>query len=129
MKLLLDEMWSPSIAREVRTLGHDVVAIGESDVAARYAGQPDHEVLQLATEEGRAVVTDNVADFEHARRQWAASGRRPVGVIYALDPPFNRHRGPTVIGQMVRALADFLGSAEAIEPFDRAHFLREARRR
>lgn len=46
---------------------------------------------------------------------------------HALNPPFNRHRGERVIGQMVRALAHFLSSADAAkEPFSRAHYLREA---
>jgi hypothetical protein len=51
----------------------------------------------------------------------------PHGVVYALNPPFNRHRGDAVIGQIVRALDDFLGSAEAqADPFNRIHFLRAA---
>jgi hypothetical protein len=39
-------------------------------------------------------------------------------LVYALDPPFDRHLGDAVIGQMVRALEHFLSSPEA-EP--RAH--------
>jgi hypothetical protein len=54
-------------------------------------------------------------------------GRAHHGLIYALDPPFNRHRGEGVIGQMVNALAHFLSSPDAAkEPFNRAHYLREA---
>jgi hypothetical protein len=42
-------------------------------------------------------------------------------------PPFNRHRGNAVIGQMVRALEHFLSSPQAAEePFNRAHYLRPA---
>ena len=49
------------------------------------------------------------------------------GVGYALNPPFNRHRGDAVIGQIVRALDVFLGSAKAqAYPFNRIHFLRAA---
>ena len=60
MKLLLDEMLSPAIARELRSRGHDVQAI---------AGHPEHEalsdpeVLALARAEHRAVVTNNLRDF------------------------------------------------------------------
>jgi hypothetical protein len=51
------------------------------------------------------------------------------GLIYALNPPFNRHRGDRVIGQMVNALAHFLSSPEAArQPFNRAHYLREVSR-
>ena len=60
MKLLLDEMLSLAIARELRARGHDVEPI---------AGSPDREalsdpdVLALARAEHRAVVTNNLRDF------------------------------------------------------------------
>lgn len=60
MKLLLDEMLSPAIARELTARGHDVQAV---------AGHPereplsDPEVLALARAQQRAVVTNNVRDF------------------------------------------------------------------
>ncbi len=80
-----------------------------------------------AQKDGRAVVTDNIADYERARTDWEDSGRGHHGLIYALDPPFNRHRGEGVIGQMMNALAHFLVSPDAAkEPLNRAHYLREA---
>jgi predicted nuclease of predicted toxin-antitoxin system len=130
VKLLLDEMWTPTIAVELRKRGLDVVAISEPALAARYAGVPDDQVFARAQEEGRMIVTDNVADFELARRDWESRGKPHHGIIYALDPPFNRDRGEAVIGQMVRALARFLDSPPAAEePFNRPHFLRPATRR
>ncbi len=60
VRLLLDEMLSPVIARELCARGHDVQAV---------AGHPerealsDPEVLALARAERRAVVTNNVRDF------------------------------------------------------------------
>lgn len=60
MRLLLDEMLTPAIARELRSRGHDVEAV---------AGHPDREglsdpdVLALARDEHRAVVTANLRDF------------------------------------------------------------------
>jgi hypothetical protein len=60
VKLLLDEMLSPAIARELRARGHDAEPV---------AGHPDREalsdsdVLALARTEHRAVVTNNVRDF------------------------------------------------------------------
>ena len=122
MKLLLDEMWSPTIAHELRRRGFDVVAIIEPAVAPRYAGIRDDDVFARAQDDGRAIVTDNVADFEMARRTWESHGRGHHGVIYALNPPFNRHLGDAVIGDMVRALEQFLGSSEAKhEPPGRVH--------
>ena len=129
MRLLLDEMWSPAIARELRVRGFDAIAVGELEHAGRFAGMPDQEVFARAQDDGRTIVTDNVSDYEHARRAWESRGLTHHGVVYALDPPFNRHRGGAV-GPMVRALEHLLGSAEAqADPFDRVHILRPAPRR
>ena len=126
MKLVLDEMWNAAIAVELRRRGHDVVAAQERE-QAHYAGVPDDEVFAIAQEESRAVVTDNVPDYQKARLEWEATGREHHGVVYALNPPFNRHRGNAVIGQMVRALHAFLNSAAAqTEPFNSVHYLRAA---
>lgn len=127
MRLLLDEMWTPTIALELRKRDFDVIAITEPAHAGRYAGISDDQVFARAQDDGRAVVTDNIADYEQAVHDWESSRQAHHGLIYALDPPFNRHRGEGVIGQMVGALAHFLSSPNAAkEPFNRAHYLREA---
>ena len=120
-------MWSPTIAIELRKRRFDVIAINEPDGALRYAGIADDEVFARAQEDTRIVVTDNIVDYEKARRDWETRGSTHRGVIYALNPPFNRHRGSAVIGQMVRALELFLSSpAEGEEPLNRVHILRAA---
>lgn len=125
MKVLLDEMWSPTIAIQLRQRDHDVVAIAEPSQASRYAGISDDEVFAKAQEDGRAIVTDNISDYEQARTDWESRGQPHQGVIYALNPPFDRNRGDAVIGQVVRALDHFLASAEArAQPLDRVHYLR-----
>lgn len=125
MKLVLDEMWTPTIARELRRRGFDVVAINESSHAPRYAGVADDAVFARAQDDARTIVTDNVSDYEVARRDWESRARAHHGIIYALNPPFNRHRGDSIIGDMVRALEHFLGSSEpGPEPFGRVHYLR-----
>jgi hypothetical protein len=127
VRLLLDEMWAPAIALDLRKRHFDVIAINERAHASRYAGIPDDQVFARAQRDGRAIVTDNIADYEKARRDWEARGAVHHGVIYALDPPFNRDRGDAVIGEMVRALEHLLASQEAThEPSNRAHYLRPA---
>lgn len=127
MKVILDEMWTPTIALELRKRGFDVIAINEPAHAGRYAGILDDDVFARAQEDGRSVVTDNIPDYESARLDWEAHGTAHHGVIYALNPPFNRHHGDAVIGQMVKALEHFLSFPEAEEqPFDRVHYLRPA---
>ncbi len=72
MRLLLDELLSPAIARELRARGHDVQAVaGDPDRAAL----SDPEVLTLARSERRAIVTNNVRDF----RQLHADAITPGG--------------------------------------------------
>jgi hypothetical protein len=129
VKLLLDEMWTPAIARELRSRHFDAVAITEPALARRYAGVPDDEVFARAQKDRRTIVTDNVADYEKARRDWETKGVPHHGIIYALNPPFNRHLGEPVIGDMVRALGRFFRLPEAAEePFNRVHYLRASRR-
>ena len=66
MRLLLDEMWTPTIALELRKRGFDVIAISEPAYAGRYAGISDDQVFARAQDDGRAIVTDNIADYEQA---------------------------------------------------------------
>ncbi len=127
MKLLLDEMWTPTIAVELRKRGVDCVAISEPACASRYAGVSDDQVFARAQEDDRTIVTDNIADFEAARLDAESRSRIHHGVLYALDPPFNRHHGDAVIGQMVRALEAFVVSAAGSgRPVGGADFLRPA---
>jgi len=60
VRLLLDEMLAPVIARELRARGHDVQAVAENPDRAALS---DPEVLALARAEQRAIVTNNVRDF------------------------------------------------------------------
>jgi hypothetical protein len=127
VRLLLDEMWTPTIALELRKRDFDVIAISEPAHAGRYAGISDDWVFAHAQDDRRAIVTDNIADFELIRLEWESRNQIHYGLIYALNPPFNRHRGERVIGQMVNALAHFLSSPGAAqEPLNRVHYLRAA---
>jgi len=127
VKLLLDEMWTPTIALQLRNRTFEVSAISEPCRATRYAGISDDEVFARAQHDGLTIVTDNIADYEQARHSWESSGQTHHGVIYALNPPFNRHQGDRVIGQMVNALARFLSSPDvAPQLSNQTHYLREA---
>jgi predicted nuclease of predicted toxin-antitoxin system len=60
VRLLLDEMLSPVIARELSVRGHDVQAVaGHPEREARC----DPDVPALARTERRALVTSNIRDF------------------------------------------------------------------
>jgi len=60
VRLLLDEMLSPAIARELRDRGHDVLAVADHP---GWVALSDPEVMTLARTERRAVVTNNLRDY------------------------------------------------------------------
>lgn len=98
-RLLLDEMFGPRIAVELVTRGHDCIAL-VADRALRESS--DADVLRLALDQGRALVTNNVADFERLRRQRAAEAQPTPPLIYTSDATFPRDR--RFLGRLVTAL-------------------------
>jgi predicted nuclease of predicted toxin-antitoxin system len=60
-RLLLDEMFHPSIAVQLARRGHDCRSV-VADPALRQ--RSDSEIVALAVMEDRTLVTDNVVDFE-----------------------------------------------------------------
>lgn len=69
MRALLDEQLSPQIASVLRQRGHDVVAVTDR---ADLIGRTDRIILEVASAEGRAVITNNIKDFRPpaAERVW-----------------------------------------------------------
>lgn len=123
MKLLLNEMWSAEIARQLRRLGIDALAATEAPL--RYRGIPDHDVFARAREDGRTIVTDNVPDFAALVAEAASRGEPHPGVVFALRPSFDRAH-PRIVSRMVRALAALAGSEDAAAVSGGAAFLRPA---
>jgi hypothetical protein len=104
VKLLLDEMWPPDVALQLRRRGHDVVAIAER---AELRGQPDEQIFSVAQAEGRAIVTENVVDFRPLAARELQRGRSHAGVIFTSNRGFPRHDA-RVIGRLVTALDELL---------------------
>ena len=76
---MLDANLSPKrvgVALEAR--GHDVLALA-ADPSLSALDDPD--VLALATEEQRVLVTRNARDFAPLLREWAEAGRSHSGCI------------------------------------------------
>lgn len=71
LKLLLDEMFSPAIARVLRDRGYDAVAVGERPEWRAFS---DAEVIAAARRERRVVVTANLRDFRRLPRDLLAPG-------------------------------------------------------
>jgi Domain of unknown function (DUF5615) len=99
VKLLLDEMLSPAIAREIRARGHDVEpAAGHPDREAL----SDPDVLALARTEHRAVVTNNLRDFRPLYNEAITpGGAGHFGMIF-MPGSYRRTKADT--GKIIAAL-------------------------
>jgi len=91
VKLLLDEMISPKIARELR-------AKGDFDVQAIKGDRPDLEavadreiVRRIATEQ-RTLVTNDVLDFQLIHNRMLAVGEEHYGLIFTSDSTMPRNK-------------------------------------
>jgi Domain of unknown function (DUF5615) len=103
VKLLLGEMLSPAIARELRSRGHDVESVvGSPDREAL----SDPEVLALARTERRAVVTNNLRDFRPLHHEAVTPGG--VGHFGMIFMPSGYRRTRADTGRIIAALEAIL---------------------
>jgi hypothetical protein len=103
VKLLLDEHYSRRIAVELRKRRHDVVSAQERE---DLRGLGDRELWNIAAAEGRALMTEDVADFMPLVREAAGEGTRHFGVVFTS--PRSLPRGARTIGLYVKRLHVFL---------------------
>ncbi len=104
MRLLLDEMHTPAVVTYLRQRGHDV---GAASQRTDLIGLADAELLTRATDEGRALVTQNVADFVVLHRGVLAGGGRHAGIVLTTPDRFRRSQ-PGHVGPLGSALAAFV---------------------
>jgi len=99
VKLLLDEMLPAVIAHQLRSRGHDVVAVAEHP---ELRGLADPDLFAHAQKQVRAIVTYNRDDFLALDRSCRAQGRAHHGIVI-LNP--NRFpQGPPTTGPLIAAL-------------------------
>jgi predicted nuclease of predicted toxin-antitoxin system len=103
VRLLLDEMYSPEIARILRGRGHDVDSAAER---AELRAAADDAVVETAQREGRVVVTNNVRDF--APLAWRVmQARAPFcGIVFTSDRSLPR--STTTVGRFADLLETLL---------------------
>jgi hypothetical protein len=109
--LLLDEMLTPTIARELAARGHDVTAV---------AGGPAHEalsdtdVLNLARSQRRTVVTNNIRDFRPLHTEAVTpGGAGHFGIIF-MPATYRRTKADTgrIIAALETKLAEYPGESD-----------------
>lgn len=108
--LLLDEMFSDTIAQQLRTKGHDVQAVVADP---SLASLPDGQILARAAATGRALVTANIKDFMPLDAQHRAAGQEHAGLILVSAKTFPQNRSYT--SAVTSALAALLDERQQIE--------------
>lgn len=99
MRLLLDEMLAATIAEQLRERGHDARAINRDPLAE---GASDPEVLALACDERRALVTHNLVDFRPLHHAAIApGGEGHFGMVFL---PGSYRRTKADVGRIIAAL-------------------------
>jgi hypothetical protein len=109
--LLLDEMFSDSIAQQLRANGHDVTSV-VADPAL--VGLPDELVLAYASSQGRALVTANIKDFVPLDSRYRAASQSHPGLILVSTNTFPQNRGFTTA--ITTALTTLLNGTAKIQP-------------
>jgi hypothetical protein len=119
LRLLLDEMYSPAIAAELRARGHDTASVHDLGDAL-VTGASDVDVLAAAQREERTLVTENVRDYRPLESGLLADGSHHAGLVYTSNRQFPRG-DPATTGGLVRALDALLRAAPDLR--DRSIFL------
>jgi hypothetical protein len=102
VKLLLDEMYAPVVAEQLRARGHDVVSIHDPEYR-RLEGAPDEEIYAASLAEERALVTENVPDFRRLEADALARGEELATIVFTSNRQFPRGE-PGTTGRLVEAL-------------------------
>ena len=95
-KLLLDEHVSPEVANRLSARRIDATHVRNRGIL----GAKDHEVLKLAFDEDRILVTANVADFA----KLVKSVEVHAGIIFLLDGSLRRDEQLELIEQAIAAV-------------------------
>ena len=94
--LVLDEMFSPTIASALRDLGHDVVSVAER---ADLRSMTDDDLFAWSIADHRWLVTENVKDFRPIMLRALQAGRVTAGLLFTSSRTFPRSRknpGPLI---------------------------------
>jgi predicted nuclease of predicted toxin-antitoxin system len=111
VRLLLGEMLSPAIARELRGRGHDVLAIADHP---GWVALSDPEVMTLARTERRTVITNNLRDYRPLHADAITpGGPGHFGMIF-MPSTYRRTKEDTrrIIAALEAKLAEYPGDED-----------------
>lgn len=119
MKLLLDEMYPPAVAEQLRARGHDVVSVHDLEYRGLESA-PDEKLFAAALADDRVLVTENVPDFRRLETGAFARGEPHAVLIFTSNRQFPRGQ-PATIGRLVEALHSFLEQSPTLR---HSHYLK-----
>ena len=108
--LLLDEMFSDTIAQQLGAKDHDVQAVVADP---SLVSLPDDQILSRAAATGRALVTANIKDFMPLDARYRAAGQTHGGLILVSAKTFPQNRSYT--SAVTNALAALLDEPGKIQ--------------
>lgn len=103
MRLLLDEMYSGVHAQALRAVDVDTRTVIELGLA----GSSDLEIFLASVAQGRALLTENVADYARISAEHLSDAQHHAGVLIALSSRFSRR--PAGIPSLVKAILGVAG--------------------
>jgi predicted nuclease of predicted toxin-antitoxin system len=124
VRLLLDEMYPAVVAEQLRSRGHDVVSVHDAD-HRHLEGAPDEQLVAVALDAGRALITENVSDFQRIEAEALTRGDPQPVYVFTTNRQFPRGE-PGTIGRLVEALHGHLGGDPDPGP-QRSVFLKRPR--
>ncbi len=98
VRLLLDEHFSPEIARQLRVRGHDVIAVKEHP---ELIGRSDRVHFASMPEQRRAIATQDLGDFRPLLAEAVRVTTKTYGLV-CVPARVSLSRG--ALGQVVESL-------------------------
>jgi predicted nuclease of predicted toxin-antitoxin system len=119
LKLLIDEMYTPVVAEQLRERGGDIEAVTER---AELRAFSDEDLFSFAQQEERAIVTENIDDFSVIATNYDQRSQAHFRLVLVPRRSYPRGQARTV-GRMVSALDRLLTEHPANEPTSLRHWL------
>lgn len=107
-------MYPPVVAEQLRARGHDVVSVHDPEYR-RFESAADENIFAAALAEDRALVTENVPDFQRLEADALVRGEAHAVLIFTSNRQFPRGE-PGTIGRLVEALHTLMTEGSTLRP-------------
>lgn len=112
MKLLVDAALSPLVSDQLAALGHDAIHVRQRDMSSA----PDPQVLSLAEEEGRVIVS---ADTDFGSLLAVRSAKHPSFILLRKANGLRPQQLARIVSHVIEDYAEELASGAVVTVTDR----------